>query len=219
MGTQFCGWFLFKPLQKLALPCYAATCIYTAHVSAPALQRTRATKLACWLLQSPLYQPTLSTSRSLIPVGKRPGGGSLLNDGSATPTSLVQPLGFAQFNCRRLWGSHDAVHDGFMGLVSCLDQLHVRVVCVQETQAQSLGTLPVDQSFRYDGPLGNYGREAGFLFHSSIDASCIPGVEDSQSLRWRLVAGAICVCSFYALHAGIALDVRVAFWRNLAATV
>ena len=124
----------------------------------PVLQRTRATRLPCWLLQSPLYQPTLSTSRSLILVGKRPGGGSLLNDGSATPTSLVQPLGFAQFNCRRLWGSHDAVHDGFMGLVSCLDQLHVRVVCVQETQAPSLGTLPVDQSFRYDGPLGSYGR-------------------------------------------------------------
>ena len=56
-------------------------------------------------------------------------------------------------------------------------------------------------------------------FHSSIDASCIPGVEDSQSLRWRLVAGAICVCSFYAPHVGIALDGRVAFWRNLAATV
>ena len=82
-----------------------------------------------------------------------------------------------------------------------------------------MGTLPVDQSFRYDGPLGSFGREAGFLFHSSIDASCIPGVEDSQSLRWRLVAGAICVCSFHASHVGIAIDVRVAFWRNLAATV
>ena len=79
--------------------------------------------------------------------------------------------------------------------------------------------FPLTRLSRYDGPLGSNGREAGFLFHSSIDASCIPGVEDSQSLRWRLVAGAICVCSFHAPHVGIALGVRVAFWRNLAATV
>ena len=87
-----------------------------------------------------------------------------------------------------------------MGLVSCLDQLHVRVVCVQETHAPSLGTLPVDQSFRYEVLVPLFYRR--FLH-----------------LRWRLVAGAICVCSFYAPHVGIALDVRVAFWRNLAATV
>ena len=181
-------------LQKLALPCYAATC------TQPTSRRPHCSELVqpscpvgycdpqCTSPRCPLHDP-------LSLWGKRRGNGSLLNDGSATPTSLVQSLSFAQFKCRRLWGSHDAVHDGFMGLVSYLDQLYMRVVCVQEIQAPSLGTLPVDQSFRYDGPLGSYGKEAGFLFHSSVDASCIPSVEDSQSLQLGCHCAACLTCA------------------------
>ena len=96
-----------------------------------------------------------------------------MNDGAVTPT-LVQSLGLGQLNCRRLWTRDGSIHDGFMGLVSCLDQLGLQVLCVQETQSPLMSSLPVDQPSRYDGPVGSHGREAGFLFHSSIVASPIP---------------------------------------------
>ena len=90
---------------------------------------------------------------------------------------------------------------------------------MQETQTPLMSSLPVDQSFRYGGPVGSHGREAGFLFHSFIVASPILGTPDSQSLRWRLISGSLCVCSFYAPHAGIPSDTRIQFWRTLAASV
>ena len=142
-----------------------------------------------------------------------------MNDGAVTPTPLVQSLGLGQLNCRRLWSRDGSIHDGFMGLVSCLDQLDLQVLCVQETQSPPMSSLPMDQPFRYDGPIGSHGREAGFLFHSSIVATPIPGTPDSQSLRWRLISGSLCVCSFYAPHAGIPSDTRIQFWRTLAASV
>ena len=71
---------------------------------------------------------------------------------------------------------------------------------MQETQSPPMSSLPLDQPFRYDGPIGSHGREAGFLFHSSIEATPIPGTPDSQSLRWRLISGSFCVCSFCAPH-------------------
>ena len=126
-----------------------------------------------------------------------------MNDGAGTPTPLVQSLGLGQLNCRRLWGRDGSVHDGFIRLVSCLDQLGLQVPCVQETQSPLMSSLPVSQPFRCDGPVGSHGREAGFLLHCSIVASPIPGTPDSQSLRWRLVSGSLCVCSFCAPHAGI----------------
>ena len=74
-----------------------------------------------------------------------------------------------------------------MGLVRCSDQFGLQVLCVQETQSPPVSSLPVDQPFRYDGPVGSHGREAGFLFHSSIVATPIPGtlslfVASSQGL-------------------------------------
>ena len=139
-----------------------------------------------------------------------------MNDGAVTPTSLVRALGLGQLNCRRLWGRDSSVHDGFMGLVSCLDQLGLQVVCVQETQSPLMSSLPIDQPFRYDDPIGSHGREAGFLL---LVASPVPGTPDSQSLRWGLISGSLCVCSFYLPHAGIASDTRIQFWRTLAASV
>ena len=54
---------------------------------------------------------------------------------------------------------------GFMGLVSCLDQLGLQVACVQENQSPLMTSLPVDQPFRCDGPTCSCGGEAGFLLH------------------------------------------------------
>ena len=39
--------------------------------------------------------------------------------------------------------------------------------------------------------------------HGSVSSAAILGVVDSMSVRWRVFAGAVCVCSFYAHHAGI----------------
>ena len=58
-----------------------------------------------------------------------------MNDGAVTPTPLVQSLGMDQLNCRRLWSRDVSIHDGFIGLVSCLEQLDLQVLCVQETQS------------------------------------------------------------------------------------
>ena len=46
-----------------------------------------------------------------------------------------------------------------------------------------------------------------------------PGTPDSQSIRWRFTSGSLCVCSFYAPHVGIPSEIRIQFWRKLAATV
>ena len=121
-----------------------------------------------------------------------------MNDGAVTPTPLVQSLALGQLNCRRLWSRDGSIHDGFMGLVSCLDQLGLQVLCVQETQSPPMSSLPVDQPFRYDGPVGSHGREAGFLLRSSIVATPIPWTPDSQSDSLR--------------HC-------IQFWRTLAASV
>ena len=66
-----------------------------------------------------------------------------------------------------------------------------------------------------DGPASSRGRHAGFLVHSSVSSAAIPGVVDSVSVRWRVFAGAVCVCSFHAPHAGIGEVDRVQFWQEL----
>ena len=152
--------------------------------------------------------------------GNGQGGGGVADGGRRREPLLCRSLlWFGAVQLSSSLGRDGAVHDGFMGLVSCLDQLDLRVLCVQETQSPLMGTLPTDQPFRYDGPDGSYGREAGFLLHPSIISSPIPGIADLQSLRWRLVSGVVCVCSFYAPHVGIAVDARVEFWRTLAGSV
>ena len=166
----------------------------------PVVQSVSAISIApALVVGSTILFPCRETARGRLADGRR----------HREPLLCRSLLWFGQPNCRRLWGRDGAVHDGFMGLVSCLDQLDLRVLCVQETQSPVLGTLPTDQPFRYDGPVGSSGREAGFLFHSSIHSSPIPGIPDLQSLRWRLVSGVVCVCSFYAPHVGIAVDARV----------
>ena len=55
-----------------------------------------------------------------------------MNDGAVTPIPVVQSLGLGQLN--RLWSRDGSIHDVFIGLVSCFDQLGLQVLCVQETQ-------------------------------------------------------------------------------------
>ena len=57
---------------------------------------------------------------------------------AVTPTPLVQSLVLGQLNCRRLWSRDGSIHDGFMALVSCFDQLGLQVLCVQETQSPKM---------------------------------------------------------------------------------
>ena len=76
-----------------------------------------------------------------------------MNDGA--PTLIVQSLGLGHFNCSRLWSREGSIHDGFMDLVSCLDQLGL---LVQETQSPLMSSLPVDHPFRYDGLVRSHGR-------------------------------------------------------------
>ena len=158
----------------------------------------------------PVHSPLLESAMS-VPFGpKWGGGGNPLSGGPATPS---QPLNFnvATFNARRLWLSDHSVHDGFHMLVNLLTDENVEVLCVQEVFAGDFPSLPPNQPFTYDGPTSSRGREAGFLLRSGVSGFAIPGIEDALSLRWRAVDNSVCICSFYAHHAGLPEGVRVAF--------
>ena len=86
--------------------------------------------IVLWVSATCIARAPIAWCMILSPVGKQPGGGSPMNDGAVTSTPLVQSLGLGQLNCRRLWRCDGSIHDGFMGLVSCLDQLDLQVsVC------------------------------------------------------------------------------------------
>ena len=125
--------FLFSPLYKSKVPPSHPSTPVAASMPAFRLHRACSTRLSSSFLQSPLHQPSLCGPRPSFPVGKRSGGGLPTDDGTVNPSSVVHSFGLGQFNCRRLWGRDGAVHDGFMGLVSCLNQLDLQVLCVQET--------------------------------------------------------------------------------------
>ena len=106
------------------------------------------------------------------------------------------------FNCHRLWGGHNAVHDGLMGLVNYLDRSRLLVVCVHETQNL---LMPIDQPFSHDGPLGTHGCEAGLLFQTGnvsqgllttspfvrvwfvVPFACVPSTPDTQASQSMFV--------------------------------
>ena len=54
------------------------------------------------------------------------------------------------------------------------------------------------------------------MIREGVVSTPIPGVQDSVSMRWRTFGESVCVCSFYAPHPGIDVNVRVA---ELTATV
>ena len=76
-------------------------------------------------------------------------------------------------------------------------------------------SLPPNQPFVYDGPVGSYKREAGLLVRSGVTCLTLPGVKNVLSMRWRVVENAVCICSFYAPHAGLPEGDRVAIWQDL----
>ena len=146
---------------------------------------------------------------------KRGGSGNPVSDGPATP---INSLSAGTFNARRLWQRDDSVHDGFRMLTDILDAAHVGVLCIQEVFTGDFPSLPVDQAFTYDGPVGSLGREAAFLIHAGFSGVPISGVEDRTCARWRAFSGSWCICSYYAPHAGIPHDERVRFWRDFVVT-
>ena len=91
----------------------------------------------------------------------------------------------------------------------------VDVLCIQEVFASDFPCLPVHQPYAHDGPSRSRGREAVFLVHSGV--SPVGSLE--FVIRWRIFAGVVCVCSFYAPHVGVAEAERVQFWQELVATV
>ena len=78
------------------------------------------------------------------------------------------------------------VHDGFRVFSDFLLENHVGVVCIQEVFAGDFPTLPSDQPYTCDGPIGSGGREAAFWF---VQASVV-----LLSREWRIqpVSGGGC---------------------------
>ena len=135
-----------------------------------------------------------------------------MRDGSASESLCV-----ASFNARRLWQHDQSVHEGFRVFSDSLLENHVGVVCIQEVFAGDFPTLPSDQPYTYDGPIGSGGREAAFLVRAGVCGSPVLGVADSTSVRWRVFNNAWCICSYYAPHAGLPQETRVSFWRDFVA--
>ena len=42
----------------------------------------------------------------------------------------------------------------------------------------------------------------------------ISSADDTTSVRWRVIGGSWCICSFNAQHAGIPIHARLSFWRD-----
>ena len=73
-------------------------------------------------------------------------------------------------------------------------------------------SLPVDQPFRYDGPIGAKWVSCSTL---PLRRTPIPGIPDSQSLRAS--SQALSVSAHSTLHMfGIPSNTRIQFWRTLA---
>ena len=100
-------------------------------------------------------------------------------------------------------------------LVNLLTDENVEVLCVQEVFGGDFPSLPPNQPFTCDGPTSSRGREAGFLFRSGVSGFAILGIEDALFSRWGVVDNSVCICSFYAPHAGLPEGERVAFWQEL----
>ena len=136
-----------------------------------------------WVLHVALFQCSLP-----VPCDpKRVGGETPASDGPVNPCDR---LIVGTFNTRRLWLQDGSVHDGFHMLTHILEVESVSVVCLQEVHAGDFPTLLANEP------------HAGFLIHEGVSCTPIRGVTDSVSVRWRVIQGKVCICSFYAPHAG-----------------
>ena len=141
------------------------------------------------------------------------GRDSARADGPVNPSDR---LVVGTFNTGRLWLQDGSVHDGFQMLTHMLEVESVSVLCLQEVHAGDFPTFLVNQS--HVNPSGSRGRDAGFLIHEGVSCTPIRGVTDSVSVRWRVVQGKVCICSFYAPHAGFSEGDRISYWRDLLAS-
>ena len=103
---------------------------------------------------------------------------------------------------------------GFHMLVRVLETERVDVMCVQKVFAGDFPRLLVNQPYWYDGPANSRGRDSGFLVRSSVSSVAIPGVVDSMSVRWRVFAGAVCVCNFHDPTQGLVKLIASNFGRS-----
>ena len=124
-------------------------------------------------------------------------------------------LNVATLNTRRLWLRDHSTHDGFHMLANLLTDENVDVLCVQEVRVGDFLSLPPNQPFVYDGPVGCRGREAGLLVRGGVTRLTLPGVEDVLLMRWRVFENSVCICTFYARHAGLPEGERGACWQDL----
>ena len=81
-------------------------------------------------------------------------------------------------------------------------------LCVWETQAPNMGALSTDLD----------GKQDFFSMHP-LNRPAWQALKIPSLPCWRLVAGAVCTCSFHAPHVGVPVDVRVAFWRTLRSVI
>ena len=94
-------------------------------------------------------------------------------------------------------------------LCGILSAEEVDVLCIQEVFSVDFFRLLVNQPCSNDGPYESRGREAGFLVHNGVSYAEVLGVLDPFSVRWRIFAGVVCVCSF-CVRAGLIEDERCA---------
>ena len=113
-------------------------------------------------------------------------------------------LSIGTFIARKLRLRDGSVHDGFRVLTQILG-VWSPVLCIQEVQAVEFPSLPVDQPYHYDGPVGTRVREAAFLVRSGVSGASVSGVEDTTSVRWRVFHRSWCSCSFYDHMLGFSL--------------
>ena len=100
-------------------------------------------------------------------------------------------------------------------LANLLTEKNVDVLCVQEVHVVDFLGLPPNQPFAYDGPVGCRRREAGLLVRGCVTGLTLPGVEDVLLMRWRVFENSVCICTFYARHAGLPEGERVACRQDL----
>ena len=113
---------LFPPSQRFSLPSRTVPST-NSKLSAHELHGSRAPRLSCGLFIAPLV-----VVRFTIPgLCRGTARGADCNRVTA-PCPSDHSIGTWSIE-RRLWGRDEAVHDRFVGLVSCLDQLNLRVFC------------------------------------------------------------------------------------------
>ena len=131
----------------------------------------------------------------------------------ADPRPPPNPLISTSF-ARRLWLSDHSVQDGFHMLVNLLMDENVEVLCVQEVFAGDFrASRRTNLSLVMVPPVLAGAKRVScqkwcVRFRHSWHRGCIVLALSSGD-------NSVCICSFYAPHAGLLEGERVAFWQEL----